>query len=290
MKLKGLPKLSGRAIAINAGAGLVMAAGFISFMHSTFARPHFEVCTSRYHRQVAMALQRDGRPLTPTDLQAVSNGLDEGVLDNLSIAAFDSGPAKFAMGIKIAENTVEQRSGRGTPGGVSLPWAPSTIEQPQAACLSYNLFLPADFEFGAGGTLPGLFGTVTNGQYGDAPNFQAQLVWQDNGAPKFYLKTQSEKDNRAIAFKAYEPALPRGRWVRVDQEMILNTPNQADGVARLWLDGRLEIEVKAVDMRDTPALTIAGVVGDVYFGGGHSAGKAPKEAVIWVSPFELRWK
>jgi hypothetical protein len=290
MKLTGLHKFSSRAIAINAGAGLAIAAGFFSLAHSTFARPHFELCTSRYHRQIAMSLDKDGKPLTPADVQAVSNGLDEGVLDNLSIAAFNSGPAKYAMGIKLAENSVEQRSGRGEPGGISLPWAPSTIEQPQAACLSYNMFLPADFDFGTGGTLPGLFGTKINGQYGDTPSFQAQLIWHAGGAPKFHLRTQSETDNRAVAFKAYESVLPRGRWVRVDQEVILNTPKQADGVARLWLDGKLEIEVKAVDMRDDPNMVISGAVGDVFFGGSGTHGKASKEAVVWLSPFELRWK
>jgi hypothetical protein len=289
MKLKGLPKLSKRAIVINSVAGVVMLSGFVSLIHSTFARPYFEVCTSRYHRQQVMTLDREGKPLTPTDIQAVSNGLDEGVIENLSIAAFQGGPTKFAMGVKIAADTVEQRSGRGTPGGVSFPWAPSTIEQPQAACLSYNVFLPADFDFGTGGTLPGLFGTTTNGQFGDKPNFQTQLSWLSGGAPRFYMRTMSETDNRSVAFKTWESALPRGRWVRVDQEIVMNTPKQADGVARLWFDGKLEIEVKSVDVRDNTQLAIAGVASEVYFGGSDTNGKAAKDSQIWLSPFEIRW-
>jgi hypothetical protein len=288
MKLKGLPKFSKRAIRINAIAGTVMLAGFVSLMHSTFARPHFEVCTSRYHRQLAMTLDREGKPLTPTDIQAVSNGLDEGITDNLSIAAFNSGPAKFAMGVKLAAGTVEQRSGRGIAGGISFPWAPSTIDQPQAACLSYNIFLPDDFEFSTGGTLPGFFGATANGQYGDKPSFQTQLLWQRAGVPQFQLRSLSESDNRAVAFKTWETAFPRGRWVRVDQELILNTPKQADGIARLWFDGRLEAEVKAVEVRDGAELAIAGVAGNVYFGG-TNLGEAPKDAVVWVTPFEIRW-
>ena len=83
--------------------------------------------------------------------------------------------------------------------------------------------------------------------------------------------------------------LPRGRWVRVDQEVVLNTPKQSDGAARLWLDGKLEIEVKAVDIRDDANMAISGAVGDVFFGGSGTHGKASKEAVVWLSPFELRW-
>ncbi len=288
MKLKGLPALSKRAMMLHSISGVVMLAGFVSLIHSTFARPHFEVCTSRYHRQLTMTLDRGGKPLTPTDIQATSNGLDEGVIENLSIAAFNSGPAKFAMGVKLAAGTVEQRSGRGIAGGISLPWAPSTLEQPQAACLSYNIFLPADFEFSTGGTLPGFFGTTTNGQFGAKPTFQTQLLWQSAGAPQFQLKSLSEADDRTVAFKTWETALPRGRWVRVDQELVLNTPKQSDGVARLWLDGKLESEVKAVEIRDVAELSIAGVAGDVYFGG-TNLGEAPKDAVIWVTPFEVRW-
>lgn len=289
MKRSILPRMSQRAIAINVGAGVVMVAGFISFMHSTFARPHFEVCSTRYHRLLTMKLDRDGVPLTPSDMQAVSNGQDEGLLDNLSIAQFNQGPVKYAMGVKIAQDTVEQRSDRGIPGGISLPWMPSSLEQPAAACLTYNVFLPADFAFENGGTLPGLFGATINGQYGDTPRFGANLAWHAGGVPRYYLEIKSEKDERSAAFKAYESKIPLGRWVRVDQELVLNTPDHADGIARMWIDGRLETEVKAVDIRPAANVAIAGVAGNIFFGGSATQGKAPKDAIIWLSPFEVRW-
>jgi len=289
MKRSIIPKLSPRAIAINAGAGLIMVTGFISFVHAKLAPPHFEVCSTRYHRQVTMRLDRDGTVLTPNDIQAVSNGQDEGVLDNLTIAQFNEGPVKFGMGVKLAQDTVEQRSNRGLPGGISLPWMPSVLEQPTAACLTYNIFLPADFVFGEGGTLPGLFGTTTNGQYGDAPNFGTNLAWHAGGAPKFHMQVKADSDNRAAAFGTFDKAIPRGRWVRVEQELILNVPGQPNGIARLWFDGRLETEVKSVDIRPAPDVSIAGVSADVYFGGSGTTGKAAQEATVWLSPFELRW-
>ena len=39
----------------------------------------------------------------------------------------------------------------------------------------------------------------------------------------------------------------------------------------------------------TGDVSIAGVSGNVYFGGSTTTGKAPKEATIWLSPFEVRW-
>ena len=290
MKRRLIPQLSQKAIAINLGAGLVMVAGFISFVHTTFARPHVEVCSTRYHRQLIMRLDKDGTPLTPNDVQAISNGQDEGLLDNLSIAQFSEGPVKYAMGVRLQQGTAEQRSNTSLPGGISLPWMPSALEQPTAACLSYKVFLPADFAFDQGGTLPGLFGATINGQYGDTPSFGANLSWQAGGAPRFYLKIKSEKDERTAAFNTYDRTLPLGRWINVEQELVLNTPNQPDGVARLWLDGKLETEVKQVDIRATADVAISGVAGDIFFGGSATHGKAPKDATIWLSAFDVRWK
>ncbi len=289
MTLKGVPTFSKRALIINAMLGTTILAGFASFIHTTFARPYAEVCTARYHRQLSLKLDRDGEALTPADVQAFSNGQDEGVLENLSIAAFNTGPSKYAMGIKIAEKSMEQRTGRGPAGGVSFPWMPSSIEQPQAACLSYNVFLPADFDFGTGGTLPGFFGATVNGQFGDTPGFSTQLGWGEGGAPKVYLQIKADPAARAAAFPAYDRTIPRGRWVRVDQELVLNSANQPDGVARLWFDGKLEAEVKAAEIRPGAEVAIAGVTGDVYYGGSGTMGIAPKEATVWLSPFELRW-
>ena len=281
---------SGKILAINIGAGSVMLAAFISFVHSSFARQHVEVCSTRYPRQLTMQLDRDGVPLTAPELQGVSNGQDEGLLENLSVAQFQQGPSKFAMGVKIAKGTVEQRSTRGVPGGVSMPWMPSVIEQPAAACLSYNVFLPADFKFGQGGTLPGFFGTTTNGSFSDVPFFGSSLAWQSDGVPKFHLITRAPDDNRNADFKTYAVALPVGRWVRVDQELVLNQPDHNDGIARLWLDGKIEAEVKNVDLRPSLNVAISGVAGDVYYGGSSTNGVAPDEATIWLTPFELRWK
>ena len=282
-------KLSKRALAINIGAGTIIAVALVSFMQSTFLRPNVEVCSRRYHRQVVMQLARDGALLTPQELQAFANGQDEGLAENLTIAEFSQGPARYALGVKIAKNTVEQRSTRGTSGGISLPWAPSILEQPTSACLSYDVFFPTDFDFNAGGTLPGLFGVTSKGQYGDTPHFAANLAWHFGGVPRFYLATKASDDDRAALFPTYQRILPRGRWVHVEQELILNTPGRNDGIARLWLDGRIESEVKNAWIRSGADVAITGVSGEVYFGGSGTTGTATADSTVWLSPFDVRW-
>lgn len=282
-------QLSSKAWAVNIGAGTMMVAGFISFLHSTFARSDVQVCSTRYHRQLSMRLDHDGTPLMASEVQAVANGQDEGLTDNLTIAQFNEGPAKYAMSIKLAQGTVEQRSQRGTPGGISLPWTPSSLEQPTAACLSYDVFLPTTFDFNMGGTLPGLYGTTSTGQFGDAPQFSTNLIWHGGGAPKLYLETKAADGPKAAAFPTFERVLPRGRWVHVDQEVVLNSPDASDGIARLWLDGRIESDVKGAWMRGTTDVTISGVAGEVYFGGSGTGGRAFNDETVWLSPFEMRW-
>lgn len=281
--------LSKKALALNIGAVAMIGFAFISLVRSTFARAYVEPCPSRYHSQVNMRLDHDGVPLTASELQAVANGLDEGLLEHLTIAQFNDGPAKFAMGVKINKGSTQQRSAHGEPGGISLPWTPNSLEQLTAACLSYDVFLPTTFDFNTGGTLPGLFGTTANGRFGDMPHFGTNLSWAGGGEPRHYLETKAAENENAAAFKTYEQTLARGRWVHVDQEIILNTPEQSDGVARLWLDGRIESEVKKVYMRADAKMSIAGVAGEVYFGGSGSTGVATNDETIWLSPFQLRW-
>ncbi len=284
-----MSSFSKKSLMFNIGAGALILAAVVSFVRATFARPHVEVCATRYHKQVSLRLDNAGLPLLPSDVQAMSNGHDEGLSDNLSIAQFNQGPAKFAMGVKLVSGTTEQRSG-GTPGGISLPWTPSTIEQPTAACLSYNVFLPADFDFNNGGTLPGLFGTTSSGLFTELPRFSSNLAWYIGGVPKLYVETKATADTQQGAlYDAFERVFPRGRWVRVDQELVLNTPDQANGIARLWLDGRLESDVKDAALRTSSTMSIAGVAGDVYFGGSGTVGKAVTDATVWLSPFEIRW-
>ena len=282
-------KFTKRGIVINAAAGAIILTAAATFVHTTFARPYYEVCSTRYARLLAMQLDRDGAPLTAPDLQSVANGQDEGLLENMTIAQFKEGPSKFAMSVKLASGTAAQRSESGAQGGISLPWIPSLMEQPKAACLSYNVYLPADFDFDQGGTLPGLFATTINGQYVDSPHVAANLSWRGKGVPKMFVASRDGTNQTAGAFDTIERVLPRGRWLHVDQEVILNTPGQSDGSVRLWFDGKLETEVKAAPLRPDATVAIAGVAGDVFFGGSGTSGKAKTDTTIWLSPFELRW-
>ncbi len=61
--------------------------------------------------------------------------------------------------------------------------------------------------------------------------------------------------------------LQRNRWYSIEQQVRLNTPGLADGVLRVWLDGRLLMERQNLRLRTIDALHIETVWLDVYHGG-----------------------
>jgi hypothetical protein len=66
----------------------------------------------------------------------------------------------------------------------------------------------------------------------------------------------------------------RGRWYLVETEVDLNTPGQSDGQVRVWIDGKLLMEKKAMNLTGT----VATPINSVLFGGWYSnaaAGKNP---------------
>lgn len=66
----------------------------------------------------------------------------------------------------------------------------------------------------------------------------------------------------------------RGRWYLVETEVKLNTPGQSDGEVRVWIDSKLLMEKKAMNL----TATVAAPINSVLFGGWYSnaaAGRNP---------------
>jgi hypothetical protein len=177
--------------------------------------------------------------------------------------------------------------------GAGFSWSLPGVLKARSACLSYNVFVPADFAYADGGTLPSLFGQA-NGPTGDGiPNgVVAGLEWTDQGGINLAVRyTGLPKP-----VEAYSPvkwpanaALPRGRWVHVEQEAVLNTPSNADGVARLWIDGRLALEKPDMLWRGHAAMQWAGTLADVSYAPPVKTGDR-KPTVLQLTPPQMSWQ
>lgn len=273
----------------NAAAGIVTLAALFAVVRSMLISPVAAPCTERYHAVTAFALERAGVVLTAAELQAGLGGRDIGVIDSIGVGRLKDGPAPVAMGVNLPKGSASPHNAAGVKGGVSFLWEPRSLQGKTGACLSYQVLLPADFDFHRGGALPGIAGAAA-GEQGD--RFLARLAWRPKGRGGVTVSVTSSGVARANPAEREAFEFPRGRWVKLDQEVVLNTPKTNNGILRVWVDGTLAIDRTDMTYRNEPGVTISGVSADVFYGTGpdDSQGGAPKDTKVWLSPFEIRWQ
>lgn len=161
--------------------------------------------------------------------------------------------------------------------------------------MEYDITFPIGFNFTNGFKLPGLAGWPTNPATGNrryqpvsggsevtgTSGFSARYMTGVQGMSALYLYAADKtgkwggcngcnfNNNRNKVFHA-------GRTHRVGQQIIMNTPGKANGIARVWLDGKLVVEKTDIYFRD-----VSWVKNDTlwlisFFGGDHE-GWAPRK-------------
>ncbi len=287
---------SNKALLINGGIVLTVLFAALVGVRDLLVGKVEPVCTERYSKVAMFPLQRGDQLLKPDDVQAAAYGQDHGVMTNLTIRRLKDSPAPVAMGVKLEAGTAHATSTASPAGGISLPWRPRGVPADlSAACLTYHVFLPAAFDFEAGGTLPGMFGTVeADGKVSDKTH--VRFVWGPQGTLHQFMFADTPENTTVFTTPAnvHGSPMPTGRWVRVDQEVILNAPGVGNGKTRLWIDQVLRAEIRNADLRESPKMAIQGVSADVHFGQPTvndklGAGRAAKTEEIWITPFEVRF-
>jgi len=77
-----------------------------------------------------------------------------------------------------------------------------------------------------------------------------------------------------------------GRWICVEARLRLNTPGKADGLAQLWVDGRLDSERRGMDFRNSyEEHTINAVLLESYWNDG-----SPVDQYRWYDDFVVSTK
>lgn len=125
--------------------------------------------------------------------------------------------------------------------------------------------------------------------------FSVSAAWLKSGesglASEIVLKREDGDAAPArisTAVESTETALPKGRWLRVNQEIALNTPGESDGIVRLWIDGKLVVDRTDVRLRSDKSVTFTGVAARAHMLG-DTATPAQKDSSITLTPFELMW-
>lgn len=286
-------KIAGsNALFLNGAVAAVAVASFLFAGHAMFVEETVPSCSTRYVEGTRLSLDRDGEALSAADLQGQANGLDWGLSDRARIVALKEGPDRFALELDLASRKGEPRFGSRDHKGAGVMWLPQSTRAGRSACLSYSIYLQDDLDMQHAVELPGLVGAAPGVELRSdaAPAFTARVAWQDRGAIDVLARTSTKNQNHSVGNSRGKFDLKPGRWLAIEQEIVVNTPGVRDGMVRVWVDGGLRLERATSLLADTPEILpeIAGVV----LGAG-PVGRAPdgrgKPQKVWITAPELRW-
>lgn len=272
------------------GAGVLTIATVAGYYVSTmFAREVIPSCSGRYAQAMRLGVQMTGgKMMSPIELQSRAGLREWGVLENAKVVRVDGAPAPAVIEVKLAASKTAP-SLHGAPlSGVGMTWVPPGLAGAEAACLSYDVWVPADFDFGNFGSLPGVYGGArpdVSAQPGsDKAGFNARLAWNRTGAAEPMAVIASGPNAGQSWAAAPGIDLPRNRWVHVDQEILLNKPKGQPGTYRVWIDGVLKASNMRMIWRDDDQMRIAGVHSDIVYQGAKPA------QVLRLTPPVVGWR
>lgn len=276
-----------------AGVGVVLLV--IGYTGASFViKEQAEVCSARYPSPHVMNLRSaDGDLFTPMELKGFIGRAQRGVIQNARTMEVDNESLSVAgLRVRLDKGTTTGYVRGDVPGGIGFAWSPGDLDTAQSACLRYRLKLPSDFDFGKGGLLPGLYGgkplRADQPAKGDK-SFASRLVWRTNGQGAAFAQYDG-LSHSGYAFAAKQLQVPKGKWIDIQQEVILNTPGRADGLVRIWIDGQLGLEQDGIPWRHSEEIGIDGVIAEITYGNPRFSVTAPENTTIEISEFELSWQ
>ena len=281
---------------VNAVGGVAALVVVAWMLNSALTTEQAAICEGRYPVSTRLSLTTaSGQPATLSELQARFGASEWGLLENARVEPSQSGGKEPVLAISLGKGTGSGYNVEQQRGGSGVIWRPAELlkSKPTAACLSYRVFLPKNLKFSNGGTLPGLSIGSNFDARGDATigsGAVARLGWNKQGLAFVSLQyATAEGWKNPLAFAAKMP-WPLGRWVDVEQEVILNDVGKKNGVIRLWLDRSLVGETQTAGLRGDDELAMSGVVADVNYGSVSNRAESPEETEIRLSSFVVRWQ
>lgn len=210
-----------------------------------------------------------------------------GIEENAETVAGTGG--RVELRVRYPKGSINPSSKNRPLGGAGFlaPLAPAGLER---ACLSYRVRFDDGFEFRKGGKLPGLFGgqAPSGGDAVDGDKgFSTRLMWRKDGEGEIYAYVANKRGK-------YGASIGRGRWsfepghaTWIEQEVVLNHPDAADGIVRLWIDGEPVVEQSDLVYRTVPSGMVEGLMFSTFFGGSGSSWRSPQDQHAWFSDFRL---
>lgn len=290
------------SIVFNVAGAVIGVAALAGAVRYTLFKPQIPPCEARYKHVMRLPLEQDGKLISTDDLQARVGGRDKG-LSNVEIGREPDAPKAAALKVSLPAGSLGPEAASNS-GGMHFPWEPRAIAQQTAACLAYDVKLSADFELTENGLLPGITGADPQ----EDERFEVYLSWDRSGEGTVRHKIATKEPAQSakstgiltnpvdlsnndtgygVELAGFE--LPKGKWLRINQELVLNKPDQSDGVLRLFIDGKLIFERSDMHLRTLAETTLRGAALAAHVLGADARYQAAKDGSVSFSPFELYW-
>ncbi|MBW1298414.1 polysaccharide lyase [Aquimarina litoralis] len=167
--------------------------------------------------------------------------------------------------------------------------------------ISYMVYFPNDFEFRAGGKLPGLSYQTSE------RNMSLRLMWRYDGLAEFYVHYNTEPSwdgwHASINWSLIDPyeepngnpqpdqvKFKKGQWNKIELYNKLNTPGQNNGIMRAWLNGQLAINITDNgDYRQSNEgdIHLNSIYLSTFFGGSDESFQPTKDVYAYFDDFKV---
>jgi hypothetical protein len=254
-------------------------------------KPHLAPCSERYALVASLHPSHWDQTAKQAIRQDYASTRDWGTEDNVSLLPpSESGLAEIALRVHYPKNSSSPSDARQNDvprGGLGFYTEERDLQGTDRVCLHYQLRFEANFNFVEGGKLPGLYGgeAPSGGEEATGENgFSMRLMWREDGQGELYpYVVGHEGDSMGRGSWHF----PTGRWVTVEQEVVLNTPGESDGVVRLWIDGHPVLEHRELVYRTVPEVGIDGLMFSSFFGGTGEKWRTPRGQHVDFAAFRL---
>ncbi|CAH1788472.1 unnamed protein product [Owenia fusiformis] len=188
---------------------------------------------------------------------------------------------------------------RGNVGGVQFHASP--FPSRRSCTLTYEIYFAPNFQFVLGGKLPGLYGGSGSCSGGSSSRcYSTRYMWRRNGDGEVYLYTPMTQASdfcrrpRVHCNFVYGHSVGRGsfrfrkgRWIRIQQYVRMNTPGRRDGTLRVWIDGRRILSMTDISYRGASSVSTNAIYFSTFFGGSTSEWASATDTYTYYKNFEV---
>ena len=183
-----------------------------------------------------------------------------------------------------------------------LFWDKDGNEKHEELYLSYNIYIPEDFEFRAGAKIPGLAYQTKDrnmsvrlmwrrdGRLEYYNHFNTRPIWQGWSASVDWSFTGPYSDLVNGEVQADQAKLIKGQWNHIELYNKLNTPGESDGVMRAWLNGKLALDITDNEdyrQADEGDIALNCIYLSTFFGGSDETYQPTKDQYAYFDDFKI---